>query len=612
MADFRIRLNTEIDDGKARQQLNDLIDDYKGKPIKIEIDTEAKDLKDVLTDLKKIKEEAENIKIGGKDGGTSTKMSNDMAEYKRLINQYNQLQKQLSKETNPKSIELLEGKMKDVGSSIDSTYKKLSKLEQGFADTFKADSVSKLETALSKTFSSIEAKADTIGQKLENAFNNPNIDMGALDKLEEKYISIQNAIKDFDFSELSGEELNRFSVNLEELSNELKTLENTANQVKLDNKFDIDCTKSINELVQLREEYEKLGKDTSHIDAMINSMRELQSAVNSVELGTLRNEFNQITNETNQMKNSLTNIKSVMSGTFSDFASSLSAFTIGNVLGDAITSGIYSLKEEVFNLDEAMTNVIKVANETDVNSAEKLQSITENSIKIAKEVAGSVSGVTNSVAEAIKLGFSDMEVAQEIAKFSQIFANVGDMNVEDATKGIATMLNAFQIDPLEKFKVSVNGVTTETTGLEKAMDALNHAGNTQAIDMNGLTSAFQAGGSVLATYGMSLEETVALITSANNSIQDPTRVGNGLKSIAMNFAGLTTSAKDGSIQTNKTAKSLKEIAGIDIYADKKTGQIKSMTELLGELQDKWKDLTEEEQMALSNAVAGRQRVIYSL
>ena len=28
MADFRIRLNTEIDDSKARQQLNDLVNDY--------------------------------------------------------------------------------------------------------------------------------------------------------------------------------------------------------------------------------------------------------------------------------------------------------------------------------------------------------------------------------------------------------------------------------------------------------------------------------------------------------------------------------------------------------------------------------------------------------
>ena len=65
-------------------------------------------------------------------------------------------------------------------------------------------------------------------------------------------------------------------------------------------------------------------------------------------------------------------------------------------------------------------------------------------------------------------------------------------------------------------------------------------------------------------------------------------------------------AKDGTIHLNKTAKSMQEIAGIDIYADKKTGQIKDMTVLLDELQGKWSTLSEEERLALSNAIAGKQ------
>ena len=36
-----------------------------------------------------------------------------------------------------------------------------------------------------------------------------------------------------------------------------------------------------------------------------------------------------------------------------------------------------------------------------------------------------------------------------------------------------------------------------------------------------------------------------MIASANEAIQDPSRVGNGLKTIAMNLSGLKTSAKDG-------------------------------------------------------------------
>ena len=46
--------------------------------------------------------------------------------------------------------------------------------------------------------------------------------------------------------------------------------------------------------------------------------------------------------------------------------------------------------------------------------------------------------------------------------------------------------------------------------------------------MQGLTQAFQTGGATLASYGIGLKESTALITAANNAIQDPSRVGNGL------------------------------------------------------------------------------------
>ena len=66
--------------------------------------------------------------------------------------------------------------------------------------------------------------------------------------------------------------------------------------------------------------------------------------------------------------------------------------------------------------------------------------------------------------------------------------------------------------------------------------------------MDGVITALQNGGSTLSAYGMTLEESTALITAANEAIQNPAKVGNGLKSITNNLAGLTTSAKDGKIR----------------------------------------------------------------
>ena len=98
---------------------------------------------------------------------------------------------------------------------------------------------------------------------------------------------------------------------------------------------------------------------------------------------------------------------------------------------------------------------------------------------------------------------------------------------------------------------------------------------------------------------------MAMIAGANESLQDPERVGNGLKSIAINLAGLKTSTKDGSIELNKTALALKKIAGIDIFTDSSKTSVKDMVTIIDEVKGKWGELSETQQLALSEAVAGK-------
>ena len=114
----------------------------------------------------------------------------------------------------------------------------------------------------------------------------------------------------------------------------------------------------------------------------------------------------------------------------------------------------------------------------------------------------------------------------------------------------------------------------------------------------------QSGGTVLHSYGIDMEKTVALITGANKTLQDPGVVGNGLKSIGINMAGIKADAKTGELALNKTALALKEIADIDVYSDKKKGEIKDMVTILDELYSRWGSFTEEEQLGLAEAIAG--------
>ena len=81
-------------------------------------------------------------------------------------------------------------------------------------------------------------------------------------------------------------------------------------------------------------------------------------------------------------------------------------------------------------------------------------------------------------------------------------------------------------------------------------------------------------------------------------------MGNGLKSIAINMAGIKADAYTGELALNKTALTLKEIAGIDVFEDKDKTKVKDMVDILDELYDRWGDFNEKEQLGLAEAIAG--------
>lgn len=135
----------------------------------------------------------------------------------------------------------------------------------------------------------------------------------------------------------------------------------------------------------------------------------------------------------------------------------------------------------------------------------------------------------------------------------------------------------------------------------------NYAGNNFAISSDGVTEALQRGGSVLSNYGVDLKDSVAMIAGANESLQNPAKIGNGFKTIAMRLSGVQANAKTGNVELNKTAKALKEIAKIDVFTDSSKTQVKDMVTMMDEIKDKWSSLTDVDQKALSEAIAGKNQ-----
>lgn len=321
----------------------------------------------------------------------------------------------------------------------------------------------------------------------------------------------------------------------------------------------------------------------------------------------LREFGNQLNHAGNEMKH--LNSGGGLFGKFGkDFKQNLFAFTAGQLVADGIRRAAYALKEAVLDLDNAYTELNKVLDKP--LNAEGFKTMSREATRIAKDTAQSSADVIRTTADITQFaGISDVNKARKVAEQTMKLVNVTGMSQKDASKGVATLISAFKDEIVIGEKVTIgHGKNKKSVdSLTDAFDKLNFVGNKYAISSDGVVDALQAGGAVLSTTGVDLTHTIAMITAANKTLQDPRRVGNGLKTINNKLKGMKTNAKDGTLEMNKTAKSLREVAGIDIWDDKKSGKIKDTNKILEEVAAKWGKLTDAQKAGLSEAIAGQHQ-----
>ena len=101
-----------------------------------------------------------------------------------------------------------------------------------------------------------------------------------------------------------------------------------------------------------------------------------------------------------------------------------------------------------------------------------------------------------------------------------------------------------------------------------------------------------------------MSESIGMIIGAQETVQDASKLGNALKTIAVNINGVTYNAKEGEVTLNKTAKALKEVAGIET-ADLAKGTTRPLFDVLDELHDKWGSLNEVQRKTLTEAIGNK-------
>lgn len=137
--------------------------------------------------------------------------------------------------------------------------------------------------------------------------------------------------------------------------------------------------------------------------------------------------------------------------------------------------------------------------------------------------------------------------------------------------------------------------------------------NNYAVSSDGIATALQDSASSLMAANNSYQEAVALIASANKVVQDPNSVGAALRTISLRLRGTSTKEleeageeTEGTITSKSKLRSkIKTLSGVDILTD--TGAYKSTYQILLEISKVWEKMSDIDQAALLEIIAGKTR-----
>lgn len=266
-------------------------------------------------------------------------------------------------------------------------------------------------------------------------------------------------------------------------------------------------------------------------------------------------------------------------------------------------AGAYGLIQNVaFQVPQQMVQAVRDINASQIElrkvtdaSESQLTAYWDEAAASAQKYGAAINEVINSTADWQRLGYS-FDESKELSDLTTLIQRVGDnMTQESSSQGLISTLQGFQLAADEA---------------QKVVDITNEVANTQPIDTAGIFAGLQRSASSMSAANNTLEETIALITAGNAVLQDPERVGNGLKTISMRIRGATTELEEAGESTEGMAESTaalrKEVmalAGVDIMENDTT--FKNTYQILDELSTKWSDLTDIQQASLTELLAGK-------
>ena len=172
-------------------------------------------------------------------------------------------------------------------------------------------------------------------------------------------------------------------------------------------------------------------------------------------------------------------------------------FGLTNVFMQTVRQIKQMIKTTV-ELDSAMTQLRVVTNASEADYANYSKSVAST----AKEIGASITDLIDSTTVFARLGYT-LNESSNLAKYSSMLSNVGDIDVSSAQSALTAITKAYGISANE---------------IESVMDKMVKVGNSFPISVAEIAEGMNNAGSALHAAGNSFEQSVALLTAANTTI----------------------------------------------------------------------------------------------
>lgn len=562
MADFKIKLNTELNSEKAESQLKELQNKANKKPMKIKTELDLKtfdsqvsalkkslnsafkldksqmsnlkEMKTLIQEINKLSKQAQKSIFGS---SSDSKAKNEVSNVKNLVKEYDRLQakqksieQQMSKTSNKQSYAVLSQELSKARSEAEKVGVALDKV-----GAVKGNS--NITKSLANTFQSVNKQIDSTETKINKLLKNKNLGSEQSNSLVQLKSNLED-LRNINLDSIIDAE--KPYAEMSKLVKGVQELKTNFNNLDIDIKFNDKLVKAESSIDSLISKFKILSKsgfsDKGEINNTVSELEKLKASLNGIDINS-----SGATSQLNEIEASIKECSNAYEQLNNESRSNKLQFNFDTKL-DKTISDLQLLRDKCEQLGSGVDEVNRLENELQQLGNVDLDKASSELTRIRSEMTTLGKTINNSstVKGATRGFFSDLYQTMTTFSLGNILADQIQQGIYAIKDTIIGIDSAFR-DLMKVAPTDFQGTTQQLDELrDKAISAGQEVAKSSVDIIESTANALQSG---FKNVDEALQYAKESAKFSNVSDMDQESTDKALRSILSSYGGVENSLK---------------------------------------------------------------------